>query len=126
MIFINRLLIAILLCALLCGCREKKDIGVSMPAISADSVISPGKMILILADVHIVEAAMQVEPNERIDPKDKSAACYKGIFQKYHISPARFDQNLTFYCQNPENYAKMYEKVVTVLENRQKSLTGAK
>jgi hypothetical protein len=126
MIFTSRYWIAILLCTFLVACGEKNDTVSSPDAISSDSVISPEKMILILADVHVVEAALLVDRNAGGLLKDKSGSYYKGIFEKYHISPARYEQNLTFYSRDPENYARMYAKVITVLENRQKQFKSTK
>ena len=126
MIFNPRFWFAILFCTLFFACGEKKDLRGSSDTISPDSLISSGKMILILADVHVVEAALLLERNEGQVPNDEPAHYYQGIFNKYHISPGRYDQNLTFYRENPENFEKMYEKVIEVLENRQKRFPGAK
>ena len=121
-----RIPIALLLCTLLFSCREKKDVPEASPAISADSVISPDKMILILADVHVIEAALLIERNERKAVREKPDFYYQGIFKKYHISSDRYDENLKFYRQNPENYEKMNEKVIGVIENRQKKFSARK
>jgi hypothetical protein len=120
-----RFWISILSCTLFFACSENKD--VPAPAtLAKDSLISPGTMILILADVHLVEAALLLEQNEGLESKDKASAYYQGIFHKYRISHERFDQNLTFYRENPENFAKMYEKVIELLESRQKAMSEAK
>jgi len=126
MIFTFRLRIAILFCTLLIACREKMDIPALPAGITTDSLISPDNMILILADVHVIEAALLLERNTGIDSKDKPEYYYRGIFEKYHISPARYEQNLTFYRQNPENYSKMYEQVIVILQNRKKYIPGKK
>lgn len=126
MIFSPRFWIAILFCTLFFACREKKDIRGTSSTISSDSLISPEKMILILADVHIVEAALLLERNEGLTSKGKPGEYYQGIFNKYRISHERYDQNLTFYRENPENFEKMYEKVIELLENREQTLSAAK
>jgi hypothetical protein len=126
MIFTSRFWIAILLFTSLFACREKKDITASPETIPPDSVIAQEKMILILADVHIAEAALLIERNAGRPLKDEPGFYYNGIFKKYHISPARYDQNLTYYSRNPENYTRMYEKVITLLENRQKQFKNKK
>ena len=124
MIFPSRICMAILLCTLLLGCSEKKDRSLSPFVIPADSVISPDKMVLIMADVHVIEAALLFESNEALESKEDVGFYYKGIFNKYHISPARYNQNLKFYRQNPENFARMYEQVIKVTDDRQKKFTG--
>ena len=120
-----RFLFAILLGALLFSCKGKKDQTASEDPISADSLINPEKMILIMADVHVVEAALQVQRNEGGESRNNSNYLYNGIFKKYGISADRYDQNLSFYRKDPGEFAKMYEKVITVIENRQK-FTGVK
>jgi hypothetical protein len=89
--------------------------------VSADSLISPGRMILILTDVHVAEAALHAEQNSGPGPKRGPEFYYAGIFRKYHISPARYEQNLAHYRQNPGEYAKMYEKVIAIIESQKKN-----
>lgn len=126
MIFKARIPIVILCCMLLHGCGNKKVVPGTNVSISADSLISEEKMVLILADVHVAEAAMLLERNNGLSVKDKQAFYYQGIFSKHHVSGSRYEENLTFYRQNPDNLAKMYEKVTAILENRQKTAAGKK
>jgi hypothetical protein len=126
MILNFRLPIAVLLCLSLLSCRDKKDIPETSEVISADSLIAPGKMILILADVHVVEAAILLERNEGEGSREQSGFYYNGIYKKYHITSGRYEQSLAWYRQNPENYAKMYEKVIDLLDQRQKKINGGK
>ncbi len=126
MIFTARFPVAIMFCLLLIACREKKNVADAPFAIPADSLISPEKMVLILADVHVVEAALLLERNEGKDTRDKPGYYYQGIYKKYHISRARYEQNLTFYREKPDIYAKMYEKVIGILGNSQKMISGKK
>ncbi|MEI7727325.1 MAG: DUF4296 domain-containing protein [Bacteroidota bacterium] len=126
MMFTARFLFMTLLFTLLFACSGKKDTPVSPAIVSTDSLISPEKMILIMSDVHIVESAMLLERNEGQELDGNAGYYYNGIFRKYHISQSRYDQNLLFYRQNPENFAKMYEKVIDVIETRQKKITHQK
>jgi len=122
----GRLLIFSLFCLFLVSCREKGDVTQSPDAVVPDSLIPPERMTLILADVHIIEAAMLVERTEVSGPKVSPAYYYRGIFSKYHISAVRYEQNLAFYRKDPENYAKIYAKVIALIESRQKQMNGAK
>jgi hypothetical protein len=115
-----RFRIIALFCVLIMGCGQKKvtpGIAVAMPS---DSLIAPLKMILILADIHVVEAAMHTDKRTGPATTTGSEFYYNGIFRKYHISPARYEQNLSHYRQNPGEFAKMYEQVVGIIESRQK------
>ena len=126
MIFSPRFWIAILLCSLFFACGEKKDIREAANTVLPDSLISQEKMIMILADVHLVEAALLLERNDGQQAKDKPGDYYQGIFNKYRISHERYDQNLAYYRENPENFEKMYEKVIELLENRKQTLSAAR
>lgn len=123
MICISRLLV-ILVCILCMGCRDKSNAPASPGMVSADSLISPGKMILILADVHEIEAALMLERNEGGVSKSDPDLLYRGLFEKYRISPGRYQQNLAHYRKDPESFEKIYEKVVLLLESKQKNHGG--
>ena len=120
MICSPRFWVLLSLCFLLVSCGEKKDIPSTEVAIPTDSLISSEKMIHILADVHMIEAALLLERNESIESKEKPDLYYRGIFNKYHISQSRYDENLRFYRQNPAIMVKMYDRVIDELETRQK------
>jgi len=111
---------------LLASCGEKKDITYREDTFPADSLISPDKMVLILTDVHVVEAALLLERNEGKESKEKPGFYYQGIFAKYHVSQQRYDENLRLYRQNPAAMIKIYEKVITMLEERKKKTGTAK
>jgi hypothetical protein len=121
-----RFLLALLICTMVAACNGKKDFVVSGEVVSADSLISPDKMILILSDVHIIEASMLIGRNEGKEPDGKSELYYQGIFRKYQISQRQYDLSLAYYRKNPENFAKMYDKVIEILENRQKKIPPQK
>ena len=106
---------------MLSGCsRGNVEVPGTSAIVSADSLISPERMILIMTDVHTVEAALLLERNNPVKSNEPADYYYQGIFRKYHISSGRYEQNLNYYLQNPEEYAKMYAKVTTILETRQK------
>ena len=118
--------ILLLLCITLLSCSQKKDNPEVPFVISKDSLISPEKMILILADVHVIEGALLLDRNRGVSSRHRLDFYYTGIFRKYHISPERYDQNFMHYRQNPDNYSRMYEKVIALIEARQKKITGKK
>ncbi len=120
MICLPRFMVVVALCILFVSCGEKKDIPSTEVAMPSDSLISSEKMVHILADVHIIEAALVIERTEGLVKKEKPGLYYRGIFKKYHISQSRYDENLRFYRQNPAKLSKMYDKVIEELETRQK------
>ena len=111
--------IAMIMCCLFVSCGEKKDIPSTEAAINSDSLISGEKMVHILADVHMVEAALLLDRNKSNELKGNTESLYQGIFRKYHISRQRYDDNLRFYRQDPAALTKIYDKVIAELETRQ-------
>ena len=126
MIFPLKYQITICLCFLLVSCMEKKEIPSGDASIPADSLISSEKMIHIIADVHVVEAALLLERNQEVETKANAEFYYQAIFRKNHISQTRYDENLRYYSQNPSEFVKMYDKVIQELENRQKQFSKVK
>jgi hypothetical protein len=116
----------ILLFILLISCAEKRNVPSVADFMPADSLISQQKMIYILTDVQMIEAALLIERNEGRDTKDKSVFFYDGIFKKYHISRSRYDANMKYYSADPSEMARMYEKIIREIENRQKKIPSKK
>ncbi|MFH1161620.1 MAG: DUF4296 domain-containing protein [bacterium] len=104
---------------LLVGCqtdpKQEED-----SSIAADSLIPESEMILILADFHYIEAALQIRRNRGEDASEQAGYYYAGLFRKYHISRQRYQQNLEYYRRDPEVFIKLYEKVNQELVDREK------
>jgi hypothetical protein len=118
--------VAVCFFILLVSCAEKKDVPSVTDSMPPDSLISREKMIHILADVQMIEAALLLERNGELESKGKPWFYYNGIFAKYHISRTRYGANLKYYSQNPSELAKMYDKVILELESRQKKVPAKK
>ena len=119
--FLSPFRVGVCLFLLLVSCTEKKGETVKEEVMPSDSLISPEKMIHILADIHVIEAGLLVERNDQADSKTTAALYYAGIFKKYHISRNRYDANLKHYSRNPSEMSKMYDKVIREIEIREKS-----
>jgi hypothetical protein len=104
--------------ALLAGCGSSPE-QQPPPSFSRDSLIGETLMVQILADVHEIEAGIQVLRNQGKDPGPLTAELYDGLFRKYHISESRFRDNLSYYRTDPEHYLKLYEQVLKELKDRQ-------
>ncbi|MCK9421766.1 MAG: DUF4296 domain-containing protein [Bacteroidales bacterium] len=115
-----RFLIVILGCLLLFSCGEPRVIKEIDPIFPSDSLIPREKMIRLLVDIHIVEAALVAKRNDGVASNDLAIQYYQAVFKKYGISRNRYDKNLKFYRQDPEEFGKMYEEVVRELTNLQK------
>ena len=101
------------------SCTKKDKLPVYPEGFRVDSLISGDKMALIMMDVHLIEASLVMDRNKGIISKDRNSFLYQGIFSKYHISRARYNDNLSYYSMNPEIYAVIYGKVIKFLEDKQ-------
>ena len=110
------------LSCLMVSCGEKKDIPSSEVEMPSDSLISPEKMVLILGDVHQVEAALLLDQSPAKEIKANGDLYYLGVFRKFHISRQRYDENLRYYRQNPLKMSKMYDKVISDIETKEKNV----
>ena len=86
-----------------------------------DSIISRSRMIQILTDVHLAEAA-SVYMNTRGDKmKDFSDDYYQAVFSKFKISKKRFTSNFDNYKRDQEDLIRMYDQVIKNLEANKSS-----
>lgn len=104
---------------ILTGCKSsgEKDLP---HGLMKDSIIPQTEMINILADVHILEAALQIQRNKNRDVNIMQDFYYQKLFSNYKVSRGRFKLNLSYYERDPENFRKMYEEVVKKLETSPK------
>ncbi len=86
----------------------------------SDSMISKTKMTVILADIHTVEAMLMIKRNKGEDPQKYADIYFEKLFKQYGVSEERFNMNLNYYREDPEDFCKMYENVVQIIVNRQR------
>ena len=89
--------------------------------IQTDSIIPEPQMILMLADAHTIEAALLIARNKGTNISGEEGFFYSGLFRKYGVSRERYQQNLTYYRNNPQLFIQMYEKVNKELASREKN-----
>lgn len=96
------------------GKSERSDANI----LPSDSIISEPMMIQILADVHILEAGVQLQKNRGKNPGADAEHLYNGLFRKYRITENRYLQNLDYYRSNPAAFEKFYQKVIAEIDSR--------
>ena len=92
----------------------------------ADSIIPEGEMVLLLADVHIIEAALTIERNRGQDADSLANYYYSGVFKKYRISRKRYQENLEYYRKDPDGFFILYGKVNKELIDRETNFVKPK
>lgn len=121
----SALLVLALFAGLLMVSCDRKASDAQAGMISADSLIQPEKMALLLSDIHLAEAAFLIERNAGMTPRNVEGF-YNGIFAKHHVSRKRYERSLEWYRQNPDEYQDVYTEVARLLEERQKRLNAGK
>jgi hypothetical protein len=110
---------------ILAGCKPSAE--KELPrGLTKDSVIPRSEMISILVDVHILEAALQIQRNKGADPGVPGDFYYQQLFSRYKISKEKFRKNLSWYESDPEKLRKMYEEVIRKLDTLQKQSASGK
>lgn len=79
-------------------------------------IISPQNMVLILEDVHIVDAMLMNQSVKKGD--EKAQQYYQYIFEKHHISKEKFDKSMKYYADNPKKLRMIYKNIISQIAKR--------
>ncbi|MBK7681287.1 MAG: DUF4296 domain-containing protein [Bacteroidia bacterium] len=103
----------VLMLSLFFGCSKKQ---VEVPA----DVIPRDTMIVVLAEIHLAEASIQVLNVEVKDSlKAVSFGFYNYIFSKHNITQELFKKSFDYYRSEPAYFHAMYDEVITRLSEDQ-------
>lgn len=73
-------------------------------------IIQPDKMQQILIDIHLVDGYISTLPG--IDTAKKvGSSFYKGVYKKYDVDSALYNNSLNYYYKNPDVMKKMYDSI---------------
>ena len=79
------------------------------PGIPKD-IIQPDKMQQVLIDIHLVDGYVSTLPG--IDTAKKvGSSYYKGIYDKFKIDSALYNNSLNYYYKHPDVMKKMYDSI---------------
>ncbi len=78
------------------------------------NVIERNKMVNVLADMHLADAVLAKVENQDTMLMMASSKYYF-IFKKHQIDSAKFTNSLKYYNTEPDEFKKMYAKVVDSL-----------
>ena len=97
---------------LLCSCYSTHE---PPPEAPPDNLIDKDKVVLIMADVEIAEAALRQKENQGHEIAETSEAYYYAIFASYEVSKEQFDSSMAYYRRDMEALNEIYEEVITRL-----------
>ena len=100
---LERLLCILLVCLPLCVACKGKD------------VLSSGKMVAVLTDLHRMDGVVQVKGIQR-NSKEDEAAYYDAVLASHGLTRERFDSSLVWYTMHPQRFNKLYPRVLKNLE----------
>lgn len=106
--------IYILCCLLLCF---------SSCAIRPDGVLSSGKMVNVLVDLHSAEGVLQLA-GYNYGHDDEVRLYYGMILAEHGVTQAQFDSSLVWYTDHPQYFQRVYPKVIKRLQQRHDTQTA--
>lgn len=103
--------VVVLLTVLFLGCNVKDRVPSHIP--------SKKKMATILADIHLVEDAMNLS---NVSLRPQQLGHYKDVLERHGLSQADFDSALSWYSAHPNVYLKVYDQVIQILTQHEARL----
>jgi len=79
------------------------------------SLIDKDKIVLIIADVEIAEAALRQKQNTGHEIAEAKEAYFHTIFTSYEVTREQFDSSMIYYRQDLETMNGIYEEVISRL-----------
>jgi hypothetical protein len=92
------------------ACSNSSKVGIP------DNVLPKEKMADVLVDVHLMEAAMNINASST----DKFNSSLKiDVYKKHKITKQQYENSFEFYTQNPELLGEVYQLVLSNLSRMQ-------
>lgn len=111
-----RRLLHILICVALValtGCRKGNDM-----------VIGEEDMASLLADLHMAEAAVDLNYSKFPDDSTR-LALRQSVYVAHGVTPEQVDSSIGWYGHHLEEYMKVYDRTIEILKDRQKDLLAS-
>lgn len=88
-------------------------------AVIPDTILSQEKMAEVMVDVHLLEAALNVNALSRDQQIMNSIHPDSDILKKHNVTREKYQESFTFYSQNPLLLAEVYQFVLNNLSKMQ-------
>jgi hypothetical protein len=97
------------------------------PVKKPQNLVDKDRMIDILVDVHLAEAAFNSRRHrDTVVGKSSSADFYYSVLQKHEVKDTIFEKSLVFYASQPRQFEKMYRQVMNQLTEIEQEFSGRK
>jgi hypothetical protein len=117
---IKKILIILVLAISATACSKDKR------ATIPPDVIPPEQMMLVLVDVHLVEASLVQAKLANKDIDYLSNYYYWSIMKKHHITYKKLNESIKFYSSNLKELYLIYEDVASELSTTQSRIVSKK
>jgi hypothetical protein len=84
-----------------------------------NDVLSQDKMVSVLTDVHLAEAAITLKFTNKDTSKLQAATFYNFIYKAHKTTKEQFTKSYDFYVSHPELLNKIYDDVLIELSKKQ-------
>jgi hypothetical protein len=97
------------------------------PVEKPENLIEQERMINILVDVHMAEAAFNSRRHrDSLVQRSSSTDFYYSILQEHEVQDSVFERSLVFYASQPRQFERMYRKVMNQLTEIEQEYSGRK
>ena len=86
---------------------------------SGNDIIPPDQMVLIMADMRLLEAGNSLDSNQQALTPERWKADYGFVFRKYNVNDSQFRQSYRHYFSRPSEFQRIMEKTITELQSRE-------
>jgi hypothetical protein len=102
--------------------------GSTMLSTRPSGVISKSKMVDVLVDINLAEAALRVGTPSHNQPADTlyQKSQFIKVFEKNEVNPDDFTTSLNYYTEHVEELNEIYLEVIDRLTSMQANLEGNK
>jgi hypothetical protein len=100
-----------------CNNKEKQEL---VP----ETMLSEEEMISIMTDMHLMESALSLRRNRGQSTNDVKELWFAQLFEQHKTTATIFEENLSFYNEQPVRMEKFLEEVMANLSQMQSELNA--
>ena len=90
-----------------------------------ENLIEREKMVEMLADIHLAEAAFNTQRHrDSLVEQSTSADFYYSVLEKHEVADTVFEKSYVFYASQPRKFEKMYRESMNLLNEMEEEFTG--
>lgn len=92
-----------------------------------EHLVGESKMIDVLVDIHLAEAAFNSQRHrDTVLMNSSSANFYYSVLEKHTLQDSVFEKSLVYYVSQPRRFEKMYRQVMNQLIELEQEFSGRK